>query len=56
MNLEKIRVITEWSVSKSVKKTQLFLEFVNFYLKFIQNYRKVMTALTDIIKKEQEFF
>ena len=56
MNSEKVRVITEWSVSKSVKETQLFLEFVNFYQKFIQNYSKVAAALTDIIKKEQEFF
>ena len=56
MNSEKVRVITEWSVLKLVKETQSFLEFVNFYQKFIQNYSKVAAALTDIIKKEQEFF
>ena len=55
MDSEKVRVIAEWSVSKSVKETQLFLEFVNFYWKFIWNYSKVAAALTDIIKKEQEF-
>ena len=31
MNLKKVRVIAKWSVLKSVKETQLFLEFVNFY-------------------------
>ena len=39
-----------------MKETQSFLEFINFYQKFIQNYSKVAAALTDIIKKEQEFF
>ena len=56
MDSEKVRAIAEWPVSKSVKETQLFLEFVNFYQKFIWNYSKVAAALTDIIKKEQEFF
>ena len=55
MNLKKIKVIAEQLRSKLVKETQLFLEFVNFYQKFIQNYSKVAAALTDIIKKEQEF-
>ena len=31
INLEKVRVIAEWPVSKSVRDVQLFLEFVNFY-------------------------
>ena len=39
-----------------MKETQLFLEFINFYQKFIQNYSKVAAVLTDIIKKEQRFF
>ena len=55
MNSEKIRVITKWSVLKLIKETQSFLEFVNFYQKFIWNYSKVAAALTDIIKKKQEF-
>ena len=56
INSKKIRVIIKWSRLKLVKETQLFLEFVNFYQKFIWNYSKVAAALTDIIKKEQEFF
>ena len=31
IDLEKIRVITEWPVLKSVKDVQSFLEFTNFY-------------------------
>ena len=31
INLKKIRVITEWLVSKSVKDIQSFLRFINFY-------------------------
>ena len=54
MNLEKIRVITEWFISKSVKKIESFLRFINFYQKFIQNYSKIAALLTDIIKKKQE--
>ena len=52
INSEKVRIITEWPVLKLVKETQSFLEFVNFYQKFIQNYSKVAAALTDIIQKE----
>ena len=52
IDLEKVKAITEWSVSKLVKETQLFLEFVNFYQKFIWNYNKIAAALTDIIKRE----
>ena len=31
MDPEKVRVITEWSVLKTVKDIQFFLEFTNFY-------------------------
>ena len=31
INSEKVRVIAEWPVSKSVKDVQFFLKFVNFY-------------------------
>ena len=56
MDSEKVRVIIKWPISKLVKEIQSFLEFVNFYQKFIWNYSKVAAALTDIIKKEQRFF
>ena len=31
MNSEKVRVIAEWPVLKTVKDVQFFLKFVNFY-------------------------
>ena len=55
MNSKKVKVIAEWSVSKLVKEIQSFLEFTNFYQKFIQNYSKIAAVLTDIIKKKQKF-
>ena len=54
MNSEKVRVIAEWSVPKSVKDVQFFLKFVNFYQKFIKKYSHVTASLTDIIRKKQE--
>ena len=55
INSEKVRVIAEWPVPKSVKDVQFFLEFVNFYQKFIKKYSYVIISLTDIIRKEWEF-
>ena len=35
MNIKKVIVILNWSTSKNVKDDQSFLNFVNFYRRFI---------------------
>ena len=55
MNPEKIRSVAEWPVLKNVKEIQSFLEFVNFYRKFIEKYLKIASPLTELTKKDQKF-
>ena len=45
----------EWSVLKNIKKVQFFLEFTNFYKKFIEKYLKITLPLTELIRKDQKF-
>ena len=55
MNSEKIQSVVEWPVPKNVKKVQFFLEFTNFYRKFIEKYSKIASPLTELIRKDQKF-
>ena len=52
MNPEKVKIVTEWPEPKNLKEVQAFLRFANFYRRFIQDYSKVVTLLTTLIKKE----
>ena len=45
----------KWPVLTSVKKVQIFLEFINFYQKFIKKYSKVTAPLTELIRKDTKF-
>ena len=53
MNFAKINVIIEWFTFINVKNVQSFLNFVNFYRKFIYNYNKLIFSLTRLIKKKR---
>ena len=55
MNSEKIQSVVEWPVPKNVKEVQSFLEFMNFYRKFIEKYSKIASPLTELIRKDQKF-
>ena len=55
MNSEKIQSVVEWPVLKNIKEVQFFLEFMNFYRKFIEKYSKVASPLTELTKKDQKF-
>ena len=55
MNLEKIRVIFEWAVSRTVKQIQSFLDFCNFYRRFIEGFAKLADPLTQLSKKDRLF-
>ena len=56
MNFKKINVIINWKFSKCVKNVQIFLDFANFYRKFIFNYFKIITSLNKLIKNEKKDF
>ena len=50
MNLKKIETIMNWKVSRNFNDVQIFLEFANFYRKFIMRYFKLVDSLTKLIK------
>jgi hypothetical protein len=55
MDPKKIAAVKEWTTPKTVKDVQSFLGFANYYRKFIKNYSKITTPLTEITKKEKGF-
>ena len=55
MNLKKIQTVQEQLIPKTVKNIQSFLEFANYYQKFIRDYLKITAPLTEVTKKEIGF-
>ncbi len=55
MNLKKIKAVTTWSTSKSKIEVQFFLEFANFYRRFIKKYFRIISSLTNLAKKNISF-
>ena len=56
MDQVKIRTVVEWEAPDLVKGVQSFLEFANFYRRFIEGYSKLTRLLTDLTKKSEKFF
>ena len=55
INLKKIVAIQEQLAPKIVKDIKSFLEFTNYYQKFIRVYLKIIVPLSKIIKKDIEY-
>ena len=55
MNIKKIIVVLNWLISKNVKDVQSFLNFVNFYRRFIQKFSRLANSLIQLIKKNYKF-
>ncbi|KAL2004449.1 hypothetical protein VTN00DRAFT_5204 [Thermoascus crustaceus] len=55
MNEGKVTAIQGWPEPTTVKETQAFLGFANFYWKFIWNYSKIVEPLTKLTRKDQKF-
>ena len=49
INNVKIKIIFDWPTSKSFKNIQVFINFANFYRRFILRFSKVICPLTDIL-------
>ena len=45
-----VKSIVNWSLSKSVKDVQQFLDYINFYRQFIETYSKRANSLNNYIK------
>uniref|UniRef100_A0A0W0F9N0 Reverse transcriptase domain-containing protein n=1 Tax=Moniliophthora roreri TaxID=221103 RepID=A0A0W0F9N0_MONRR len=55
MDPVKLAGIVEWEPPKTVKGVHAFLEFRNFYWKFIRKYVQLARPLNDLTKKSQKF-
>ena len=47
---EKIEAVKSWPEPKSIQHIQVFIGFANFYQRFIQEFSKIATPLTSILK------
>ena len=55
MNFKKMQNIVNWIRSICIKKIQTFVNFCNFYRRFIKTFSKLVKFLTRMIKKKTEF-
>ena len=55
MNSKKIQNIVNWVRSICIKKMQIFVNFCNFYRRFIKAFSKLVKFLTRMIKKKTDF-
>ncbi len=55
MNSSKINIIVNWLILINVKDIQSFLNFTNFYRRFIYDYSRITTSLTCFIRKDVLF-
>ena len=55
MDPKKVKVILEWPQPTSVKELKFFLNFTNFYRRFIDNYSGITKALTSLLCKNSKY-
>ncbi len=55
MNSSKINIIVNWLILINVKDVQSFLDFANFYKRFIYDYSRIVISLTHLIRKDVLF-
>ena len=52
INFKKIKAVISWLTSKTKTEIQFFLEFANFYRRFIEKYFRIVSSLTNLTKKK----
>ncbi len=55
MNSFKINIIVNWFILINIKDVQSFLDFANFYKRFIYDYSRIAISLTHLIRKDVLF-
>ncbi len=55
MNSFKINIIVNWLTLINIKDVQSFLNFMNFYRRFIYDYSRIANSLTHLIRKIELF-
>ncbi|GJP84906.1 hypothetical protein CLOP_g14952, partial [Closterium sp. NIES-67] len=52
---KKIKVVRTWKTPENVKELQQFLGFANYYNRFVPQYAKIATPLTNLLKKNTPY-
>ena len=55
MNSWKVDVIWSWKVSRSLTYVQIFIDFCNFYQRFIKNFSKIIWFMIKLTQKDHLF-
>ena len=55
MNSSKVDAVIDWSTSINLKETQSFVNFCNFYRRFIKNFSKIVKSLIRLTRKDVIF-
>jgi len=55
MNSIKVKAIVNWVTFTNLKEIQDFVDFVNFYQRFIKNFLKLVKSFTQLIWKDTSF-
>lgn len=55
MDSHKVEAILIWNAPTSIKDVQIFLEFANFYRRFINDYSRVVSPMISLLKKVTKF-
>jgi hypothetical protein len=52
----KVKVILDWEPPRSVLALRSFLRMASYYCKFINNFAKIATPLTNLLKKSSKIY
>jgi transposase InsO family protein len=55
MDPAKVEAITSWPIPHSVHDIRVFLGLASFYRRFIDNFSRIVTPLTNLLKKGKKF-
>ncbi len=55
INFIKVKAIVNWATSTNLKEIQDFVDFINFYQRFIKNFLKLVKLFTQLIWKDTSF-
>ncbi len=55
MNFRKVQAVVKWFTSANLTQMQFFINFCNFYQRFIKNFSKIVHSLIQLTQKEMIF-